>query len=171
MILPLLQKIGRQAKVVKTINGKSTLIRLWSIVKPFNPEKILQLPRIRSWLSKLLPITLPIARSVFPYNAAIIEVTSSGREVPVATIVRPIIISFTPNRVAKDWEPFTRIFEPKLKRKIPEVNFNIIFNSSLSMPGDFSISGSAFFVSSSFSLIVFISVSYTHLTLPTIYSV
>ena len=132
-------------------------IRLSSIVKPFNPEKILQLPRISSWLSKLLPITLPIARSVLPFNAAIIEVTSSGREVPVATIVRPIIISFTPNRVAKDWEPFTKIFEPKLRRKIPDINFNIILNSTLSMPGDSSISGSAFLVSSSFSLIVFIS--------------
>ena len=102
MILPLVRKIGRQAKVVKTIKGKSTFIRLGSTVKPSNPEKILQLPRIRSWLSKLLPITLPIARSVLPLKAAIIEVTSSGRDVPVATIVRPIMISFTPNKEAKD---------------------------------------------------------------------
>ena len=47
-------------------------------------------------MSKLLPITLPIARSVFPLNAAIIEVTNSGTDEPVATIVKPITISFTP---------------------------------------------------------------------------
>jgi len=103
VIFPLLQKIGKHAKVVKTINGKSTFIRLCSIIKPLNPEKILQLPRIRSWLSKLLPITFPIARSVLPLNAAIIEVTNSGKDVPVATIVNPMIISFIP--VSKDrWD-------------------------------------------------------------------
>ena len=59
-----------------------------------------------------------------------IEVTSSGREVPVATIVRPIMISLTPNKYAKDCEPFTKILEPKLRRRIPEINFNI----KLSLP-------------------------------------
>jgi len=44
----------------------------------------------------LLPITFPIARSVLPLNAAIIEVTNSGKDVPVATIVKPITISLTP---------------------------------------------------------------------------
>ena len=110
----MLQKIGKQAKVVKSIKGRSTFIRLGSISKPLNPEKILQLPRIRSWLSKLLPITFPIARSVLPLSAAIIEVTNSGKDVPVATIVKPITISFTPKRVASVWEPFTKILEPKL---------------------------------------------------------
>ena len=100
MIFPLLQKIGKHAKVVKTIKGRSTFIRLCSITNPLNPEKILQLPRIKSWLSKLLPITFPIARSVLPLNAAIIEVTNSGKDVPVAMIVKPITISFTPKRVA-----------------------------------------------------------------------
>ena len=51
-------------------------------------------------MSKLLPITFPIARSVLPLNAAIIEVTNSGKDVPVATIVKPITISFTPRRAA-----------------------------------------------------------------------
>ena len=131
MIFPLLQKIGKHAKVVKTIKGKSTFIRLCSITKPLNPEKIAQLPRIKSWLSKLLPITFPIARSVLPLNAAIIEVTYSGKDVPVATIVKPITISFIPKRLASVWEPFTKIFEPKLKRNIPSINFSKILSLPL----------------------------------------
>jgi len=47
VIFPLLQKIGKHAKVVKSIKGKSTFIRLCSITKPLNPEKILQLPSIK----------------------------------------------------------------------------------------------------------------------------
>lgn len=38
----------------------------------------------------------PIAKSSCFFIAATIEVESSGREVPKATIVRPIILSETP---------------------------------------------------------------------------
>ena len=42
----MLQKIGKHAKVVKTIKGKSTFIRLCSITKPLNPEKYLDVDEL-----------------------------------------------------------------------------------------------------------------------------
>jgi hypothetical protein len=44
---------------------------------------------IKRRLKILEPITLPIAISLFFLTAAIIEVTSSGKDVPAAIIVRP----------------------------------------------------------------------------------
>ena len=43
------------------------------------------------------PITLPIAMSFCPLRAATMEVTSSGRLVPMATMVRPMSVSLRPN--------------------------------------------------------------------------
>ena len=42
---------------------------------------------------KLLPKMLPIARSPLPLNAAERQVTNSGKDVPRATMVRPIVDS------------------------------------------------------------------------------
>ena len=44
-------------------------------------------PKINSMLNMLEPTTLPIASPLSPFFAATIDVTSSGREVPIATIV------------------------------------------------------------------------------------
>ena len=48
-------------------------------------------PNTKKILKRLLPITFPIAISGFFFSAATIEVASSGREVPPATSVRPMI--------------------------------------------------------------------------------
>ena len=47
--------------------------------------------RIKSILTILLPIILPTAISFAPESDASRVVTSSGAEVPIATIVRPIM--------------------------------------------------------------------------------
>ena len=47
-------------------------------------------PITKRILKILLPTMLPIAIPAFPRFAAVTDVTSSGREVPSATIVRPI---------------------------------------------------------------------------------
>jgi len=75
----------------------------------------------------------------------------------VATIVKPITISFTPKRVSSVRDPFTKILEPKLKRNIPNINFSKIFSFPSYFSLNSSMSGSASFVSSSFSLMVLIS--------------
>lgn len=48
------------------------------------------IPKIQKILKILLPTTFPTAKSTSFFNAAIIEVTSSGSEVPTATIVKDI---------------------------------------------------------------------------------
>ena len=47
-------------------------------------------------LKILEPITFPMAISLFRFDAATTEVTSSGSEVPAATIVSAIIFSEMP---------------------------------------------------------------------------
>ena len=49
----------------------------------------------------LAPMTLPTERSDCFLMIAVIVVISSGREVPIATIVIAIIFSGTPSSVAK----------------------------------------------------------------------
>ena len=47
-------------------------------------------PITNKMLKMLLPTTLPIAMSAFPFLAAITEVNNSGNDVPRATIVSPM---------------------------------------------------------------------------------
>ena len=53
------------------------------------------------------PITLPIASSMCPLRAAIIAVTTSGNEVPMATTDKAIAVFDTPNSVAMPMAPLT----------------------------------------------------------------
>ncbi len=53
-------------------------------------------PSTNNMLKILLPTILPIAISALPFFAAVTDVTSSGREVPNATMVRPINFSLRP---------------------------------------------------------------------------
>ena len=48
----------------------------------------------------LEPIALPSASPLSPFLVATIEVTSSGRDVPIATIVRPMKFWLTPKLAA-----------------------------------------------------------------------
>ena len=60
----------------------------------------------------LEPITLPIAMSLSPFLAATTDVTSSGSDVPIATIVRPIRLSGIPNILAIVFAPSTVLLPP-----------------------------------------------------------
>ena len=64
-------------------------------------------PRIQNILKILLPTTFPIAISDCFLRAATTEVASSGRLVPTATTVSPIIASLIPMRVASSTAPST----------------------------------------------------------------
>ena len=63
------------------------------LVIPFSPSGVMEAlqPNTKNMLKRLLPMTLPIAISGFFFNAATTEVASSGKEVPPATKVSPII--------------------------------------------------------------------------------
>ena len=70
-------------------------------------------PIIRKILKIFEPTTLPTAISLSPFLAAITDVTNSGRDVPHATIVRPISASLRPKNLAISFAPSTDKSPPK----------------------------------------------------------
>ncbi len=69
-------------------------------------------PSTKNILKIFDPTTFPIARSTLFFKAAEIDVASSGREVPIDTIVRPIILSEIPIYFAKLTANITMTFPP-----------------------------------------------------------
>ena len=67
----------------------------------------------------LEPNRLPNAKSVSPFLAAITEVNSSGRLVPKASTVRPMIRSEIPSPEAKLWAESINHSEPKYRHAPP----------------------------------------------------
>lgn len=84
-------------------------------------------PRIQNILKIFDPTIFPMAISFCPLRAATIEVTSSGSDVPTATIVRPITRSGIPKSVAIVIDPSTNIFphtkSPPSPRRIKPIDF------------------------------------------------
>ena len=64
-------------------------------------------PKINKILKIFEPTTLPNARSFSPFFEATTEVTNSGSDVPIATIVNPIKVSLHPNYSAISVALFT----------------------------------------------------------------
>ena len=75
---------------------------------------ILLTPRIKRILKIFDQIIFPRARSVFFLYAAMIEVASSGSEVPIAIIVSPITLSESPKYLAMSVAPLTIRSPPKI---------------------------------------------------------
>ena len=91
-------------------------------------------PNINNMLKVLDPNIFPRAMSFSPFLAATKEVTSSGREVPIATIVRPTNFSLSPNPKAIAEAESTTIFPPNIIPITPTID-KIIFLTVLL--GDF----------------------------------
>ena len=64
-------------------------------------------PSTQKMLKTFEPITFPIARSVLPFLTATTAVTSSGNDVPIATMVNPTEDSEYPNNSASETAPST----------------------------------------------------------------
>ena len=71
---------------------------------------------------------MPTAISLSPFLAAITDVTSSGREVPNATMVSPISASLSPNILAISLAPSTDISPPITIPASPTTNISILFH-------------------------------------------
>ena len=80
---------SRPAAAANKVSGTKPGVKVTGVTKAV-------VPTTNRILKILLPTILPMAMSAFPFNAADTDVTSSGREVPRATIVRPIILSLNP---------------------------------------------------------------------------
>ena len=79
-------------------------------------------------LKILEPITFPIAIPVSPFLAATADVTSSGRDVPIATIVSPISVSVIPAALAISFALFTTTCPPAIISTSPITIYNKHFH-------------------------------------------
>ena len=73
-------------------------------------------------------MAFPIAISVFFLRAATTEVASSGRDVPMATMVNPIIVSLRPKLLAIILALSTLHFPPKNNAANPIKTYRISLN-------------------------------------------
>ena len=79
-------------KVEISITGISKLRKDFGTKKSLGAEKIADTPIIPKMLNIFEPITLPTAISECPFLTAIIDAAISGKDVPIAIIVRPISV-------------------------------------------------------------------------------
>ena len=80
------------------------------------------MPRIIPTFRMLLPTTFPIVMAAFDFKAAVMETKASGRLVPIATIVSPIISWGMPKRDAILLDPSTNQSAPFSSRINPNTN-------------------------------------------------
>ena len=92
-------------------------------------------------LKMLEPITLPMAISFCPLCAATSEVTSSGSDVPMATMVRPISVSDRPNMRATPVAPLTASCPPRMMHARPSRIFTPIISGGMTISSAASSSG------------------------------
>ena len=93
------KKNGTHNSATASITGISNAA-IWAPASNGTGETRPDRPSTQRILKMLLPTTLPTAISRSPRMVATIDVTTSGNEVPAATIVRPITASLTPQAVA-----------------------------------------------------------------------
>ena len=84
-------------------------------------------PNTNRILKMFEPITFPITNSFSPFFKAVNDVTSSGNEVPMATIVKPTKVSLIPNAIAISDALLTTIFPPRTIPAIPMSMKMILF--------------------------------------------
>ena len=104
-------------------------------------------PNINSKLQILLPIIFPTDMSEYPSKADVVLTNSSGIDVPIETIVNPIIISDICNFFAIWLEPSTNISAPFINSKKPiTINTicNIIYFTHLNILGFFNFMSAKF---------------------------
>lgn len=116
-ILPSIRVIVRLAKNSPKNQSRThepTSVNKSKLVIPLRRSGVMLAlhPSTKKILKRLLPITFPMAISGFFFSAATMDVASSGREVPAATSVRPIMDSLTPRLRAIPVAPLTNNCPP-----------------------------------------------------------
>ena len=88
------------------------------------PEKATGRARTIQILKMLLPTMLPTSKSLSPFLAAVMVVTSSGNEVPSATMESemmrseiPITVAMAEAELTTSWLPATTPTSPKMMSK------------------------------------------------------
>jgi len=111
---------AENAYIIKVIPSKNTVSMNIPELKSISTGLIdAAIPRMKRRLNRFEPITLPTAISHSPFLAATIEVTSSGKEVPQATMVSPISMGLIPKDAAIADAESTTQSPPTIIRTIP----------------------------------------------------
>ena len=111
-----------QNRIAKADNMTRGISLLMMLLSTFIGITSATQPTIMKMLKMLLPTTLPIANCALPLMAESELMTSSGDEVPKATIVYPITRSRTPHFFATDDAPSIRQFAPYNIKTSPPIN-------------------------------------------------
>ena len=88
--------VNEKINKIKADNINITKSMFWKLARVIVPKIATGIPRTTQILKMLLPMILPSNKSCSPLRAETIVVTSSGSEVPKATIVKEITLSLTP---------------------------------------------------------------------------
>ena len=78
------------------------------------------------------PTTLPRDSDAFPLTEALMLTTSSGNEVPAATIVSPTTVLLTPKFIARFEEPSTSLSAAYIRITNPIMHNNKLIAISIS---------------------------------------
>ena len=105
--------INRTPLIRRIIQSIIDSERIWS------GEITADVPRIKRILNIFEPIAFPRASALSPFRVATMEVTSSGSDVPIATIVRPIKFWLTPKDTAIWLALFTTRLPPRMTAASP----------------------------------------------------
>ena len=127
---------AKRRNVIKQVNNTSVFIAT------LNGSGLMSavIPNIQKTLKMFDPIAFPIARSVCPWRIADTVVASSGSDVPIATMVRPIILSLNPACVARIIALSTIHFPPRTRPTIPIANMNSDVDQLYVSTSSFSVS-------------------------------
>ncbi|OHE88173.1 MAG: hypothetical protein A2579_09900 [Lysobacterales bacterium RIFOXYD1_FULL_69_11] len=112
------KKIGMQASATAVITGRSKRTAAAPTAIPSGAIAAVA-PSTNNRLNTLLPTMLPTAMSRSPRTTASTLVAISGKEVPMATTVRPMTSSLTPMAVAMLTAPSTSHCEPSTRTASP----------------------------------------------------
>jgi len=134
--------LGKQKRIRAIREAKAIKVSILNASENGTGIIKLESPTTKRMLNKLLPIIFPIAMSQFFLKAAITEVKSSGKDVPKATIVKPMNLSLQPKKRAMKVADFTTKLLPKITRPNPIIVKNIAF--IIDIFGSFELSESLF---------------------------
>ena len=103
------------------------------VLKPIisNGEINDEIPRISKTLNMFEPITLPSASCGLPFRAAMLLVTSSGKDVPIATIVKDITASLIPQFLARITDESRNRLPPQSNTPRETAAMDIVIHSGL----------------------------------------
>ncbi len=118
-VLPIIKNI-QVTILIATSNIISEIDRIFIVIGCINEES----PKTNKMLKILEPKAFPTAKSLSPLSAATTLVISSGKDVPMATMVSPISALLMPKDSAISLAESTTSLPPKIIATSPKSDLN-----------------------------------------------